>query len=101
MEQAASSQKRFPSAQLMLAVASLVLSVGLAYGTTRFAQGETQKSISTLEKQIEQTITREELKAHMDALHKIQEASAITTRDQLQDIKVNVIEIRKEIQQLR
>lgn len=101
MEQAATSPRPYSKVSLLLtvgpAVMSVVLSVGLAYGTTKFTQGETQKSIDVLEKQQSLTPSRIELQTYMDALNKIQENNAKATTQQLQDIKDNIIELRKEV----
>jgi ribonuclease HI len=83
------------------AALGMVLSVGLAYGAARYAQGENRQSITTLEKRLDNTPTREELKAHIDALQKIQETNAEFTKIQLRDIKEAVVDIGKEVHKLR
>lgn len=81
MEQLAS--KPISKVSLLLAVAPIIVSVGLAYGTAKFAQGETRESIQTLKKQQEQMVTREELRQYIDA-----------TREDLREIKKDIREIR-------
>ena len=90
MEQAVTSPLKPFRWLSLLPVASLVLSVGLSYGATKYMQGDTQRSIETLRKQQEQMVTREELKIFMDG-----------TRDDLKEIKENVRDIRKEVHEQR
>jgi len=90
MEQAASSQKPLSWLNLVLAIGPVVLSVGLAYGATMLAQGEQRNKISTLEKQAEQMVTRDELKLYIDL-----------TRDDLREIKENMRALRSDLGRTR
>jgi len=85
MEQAFPS-KPFPWISLLSTLGPLVLCVAGAYGATMLAQGEQRNKISTLEKQAEQMVTRDELKLYIDL-----------TRDDLREIKENMRALRSDL----
>lgn len=86
MEQVTASLPKIPWSAVIPAALSLVLSLGAAYGVSKYSQGETQKSIKTLEQRQEHFVTREEMMIFMEQ-----------TREDLKDIKQNVRDIRTEL----